>query len=119
MIYVDGMGHCFSDTSLEELYDFGVNKLKLKPEWNHYSRHFPHFDLTTAKKKNLALALGATLLSSAREALPVIKKAEEVYKAIYPIPHVDGKGLYGQAILRVDFKKYFAQNEVTPSITKS
>jgi hypothetical protein len=57
MIILDSMGHLYSDTSVEELFDFAVRKLKLKPEWNHYGRHFPHFDLTTKKRSERRLPL--------------------------------------------------------------
>jgi hypothetical protein len=39
MIYLDSMGHLLSDESFGESYQFGVKKLKLKPQYNHYSRH--------------------------------------------------------------------------------
>jgi hypothetical protein len=61
MIYLDDFGHLFSGTSIKELYEFAI-KLKLLPEWNHYSTCFPHFDLTTARKKQQAKDLGGSFL---------------------------------------------------------
>ncbi len=109
-IYLDSMGHLFSDKSLKELYDFAVGELKLKPEWNHYSRHFPHFDLITKNKINQAIKKGAIYLEI-REALPIIRSTKKVYKKEYPLPHYKSKGLRGQDILRVDFKAYFSPSE--------
>lgn len=103
MIYLDFAGHCFSDTSIEELYDFGVNKLNLKPHWNHYSRHFPHFDLTTKAKKKLAIKLGAIYLKDFQEWKPVVAKTKEAFQT--DLPKYLCKGLYGQTIYRVDFKE--------------
>lgn len=109
MIYLDSFGHLFSDVSVDELYDFAVNKLGLKPHWNHYSRNLPHFDLTTKRKQNRAIELGAIWLDDNRI---IVAKYNEV-KPLYPsspdkcLPYYKCKGLHGQDILRVDFKKYF------------
>jgi hypothetical protein len=76
------MGHLFSDESFEELYQFGVKKLKLKPQYNHYSRHLPHFDLTTKAIKERAVNLGAKKINSLRYALVYIKRAEVVFNKV-------------------------------------
>ena len=109
MIIVDSMGHLYSDESLQELYDFAVKKLKLKPEWNHYSRHFPHFDLTTKRKISQAVSLGA-LYVDARDDIERYRKVRELYsKFLTDNQHLnfwyESKGLVGQKILRIDFKK--------------
>lgn len=108
MILLDTMGHLYSDESLQELYNFAVKGLKLKPEWNHYSRHFPHFDLTTKRKKDQALKLGAKLVDAVRD--PHYDKAKKVYKQFLEDNQqleywYKCKGLHGQEILRIDFKK--------------
>ncbi len=109
MIILDSMGHLYSDTSIQELYDFAVKKLKLKPQWNHYSRHFPHFDLTTKHKKDLAINLGA-LYVDARDDIYRHKRAQQIYKNFYEENKdkkywYECKGLMGQKILRIDFNK--------------
>lgn len=73
MIYLDNFGHLFSDESLQELYDFAVKKLKFKPNWNHYSRHFPHFDILTEGKKWQAIRNGAIYLENATKSYKKIK----------------------------------------------
>lgn len=109
MIYLDRFGHLFSDESVDELYEFGVNRLGLKPEWNHYSRNLPHFDLTTKRKQNEAVKLGAVWLEDSREIVDMYQKCRFVYPSSSDkcLPYVKGTGLHGQALLRVDFKKYF------------
>ncbi len=109
MIILDSMGHLYSTESLKELYDFAVNKLGLKPEWNHYSGNLPHFDLTTKRKQNQAVALGAKYME-ARGAIGEVKKARKLYKKFYDENHdkkywYESTGLYKQKILRIDFKK--------------
>lgn len=108
MILLDTMGHLYSDESLQELYDFAVKKLNLNPKWNHYSRHFPHFDLTTASKKRMAKQLGAKEVDAVRD--PHYAKAIGVFKEFYERnQHLQFwykcKGLYNQEILRIDFEK--------------
>lgn len=110
MIYLDSMGHLYSTESLQELYDFAVKKLKLKPNWNHYSRHFPHFDLTTKAKQKQAIKLGAIFVD-AREDIEQVKSTRQTFKLFYEEKYVkDGikyfyecEGLYKQKILRIDF----------------
>lgn len=110
MIYLDRFGHLFSDESVDELYEFAVHKLGLKPEWNHYSRNLPHFDLTTKRKQNEAVKLGATYLDDTKAILEMYAKCKPLYpsNAGSALPHYRCKGLHGQHILRVDFKAYFA-----------
>lgn len=103
MIYLDFAGHCFSDTSIEELYEFAVHKLNLNPQWNHYSRFFPHFDLTTKAKQKLAIKLGAIYLKDYQEWKPVVERTKQNFQN--DLPKYRCKGLYGQAIYRVDFKQ--------------
>ena len=111
MIILDSMSHLYSTKDLQELYDFAVKKLKLKPEWNHYSRHFPHFDLTTHKKKSLAIEHGAIFID-AREDIEQVRLTRKVFAELYQEKWInqkikyfyESKGLYGQAILRIDFK---------------
>lgn len=109
MIILDSMGHLYSDVSVQELYDFAVKKLRLKPEWNHYGRHFPHFDLTTKRKKDLAVQLGA-LYVDARDDIERYKKVRLMYHEWHlTVAHLEywyeSKGLVGQKILRIDFNK--------------
>ena len=114
MIYIDRFGHLFSDSSIEELYDFAVNKLGLKPWWNHYSRNFPHFDLTTKGKITQAVKLGAVYLEDTRKIVEIYNKVKPLYPSSgeNSLPYMKGKGLHGQAILRVDFKIYFQFKKV-------
>ena len=111
MIYLDSMGHLYSDQSIQELYRFAIGRLKLKPEWNHYGRLFPHFDLTTKKMKRKAIRLGAIEVSARNDCeqyercrtmmKEVIKVCRE--KNIQAAYHC--KGLLGQSILRLNFDK--------------
>lgn len=54
-------GHLVSDTSIEELHAF-AEKLGMRREW-FQRRSIPHYDLT-GERYNLALAMGAELVSS-------------------------------------------------------
>jgi len=114
MIYLDNFGHLFSDESLQELYDFAVKKLKFKPNWNHYSRHFPHFDILTEGKKWQAIRNGAIYLENATKSYKKIKEVEELYrKELYEKEwkiknnkfFYESKGIHDQRILRINFSK--------------
>lgn len=109
MIILDSMGHLYSDVSVQELYDFAVKKLRLKPEWNHYGRHFPHFDLTTKRKKDLAVSLGA-LYVDVREDFARYDRVRKMYAEWHAsVAHLnywyESTGLVNQKILRIDFSK--------------
>lgn len=109
MIILDSMGHLYSDVSVQELYDFAVKKLGLKPEWNHYGRHFPHFDLTTKRKKDLAVKLGA-LYVDVREDFDRYDRVRKMYAQwhmdnCHLCYWYDGTGLHGQKILRINFER--------------
>src|SRR5262245_19727727 len=54
-------GHLVSDTSIEELHEF-AESLGLRREWCQL-KSIPHYDLT-GEEYDLALARGATLVSS-------------------------------------------------------
>lgn len=112
MIYLDYLGHLFSDESVDELYNFAVTRLGLKPEWNHYSRNFPHFDLTTETKKKQAIKLGAIYIDDSRTLIGIFNKIKTTYPTSGDgaLPFIKGKGLRNQDILRVDFKTYFERN---------
>lgn len=103
------MGHLYSDESIFELYDFAVNKMNLKPYWNHYSVFFPHFDLFGKKKKE-AINLGAIFVN-ARDDIERYRQVKKLYKKFHEKnKHLDylyeSKGLMGQKILRIDFSKF-------------
>ena len=51
MIYLDNMGHLFSDESLQELFDFAMDILNFRADWNHYTEYYPHFDILMRSKK--------------------------------------------------------------------
>lgn len=59
MILTDGV-HLVSDTSLEELHAFAA-KIGLKRCWfsNKRGKRLPHYDLTTARKRDTAITAGA------------------------------------------------------------
>lgn len=109
MIYLDTMGHLYSDESLQELYDFAVKKLYLKPQWNHYSRLFPHFDLTTSKKKSKAVKLGAIKVDARDDKEQYDRCRTWCAKFHEENEHLnywyECKGLANQKILRIDFAK--------------
>lgn len=81
MIILDDMGHLYSTVSTKELYDFAI-KLGMNPEWNHYNRHFPHFDLTTKGKMNLAVKMGAKLVD-AREDAELVNLTKDWSRKMY------------------------------------
>lgn len=58
MILVDPHGHMVATESEEELHKF-AQKMGLKRKWFQTSGRFPHYDLTTKRKINQALAAGA------------------------------------------------------------
>lgn len=61
MILIDDIGHMVSDSNEFELHLF-ARKLGLKREWFQtpgFGHHHAHYDLTTARARNRALALGA------------------------------------------------------------
>ena len=125
MILVDSMGHLYSTESIEELYDFAVNKMKLKPQWNHYSRHFPHFDLTTKNKINQSIKLGARLVD-ARDDKEEYDKCRAWARKMYQEEweekenkyFYESKGLVGQKILRIDFNKLPFLNKTKEKLKK-
>lgn len=110
MIYLDGLGHLFSDVSVVELYEFAVKKLKMKSTWNHYSRNFPHFDITTDGMRRKAVALGAREIDL-RHSLVLIKKVKSIYTDS-DFPLYESIGLVNQKIYRIDYSKYFEQQRI-------
>lgn len=109
MIYIDTMGHLYSDESMQELYDFAVKTLNLKPQWNHLSRDFPHFDLTAPKKKSEAVKAGAIKVD-ARDDNEQYDRCRKWFREFHQLNYhknywYECKGLYGQKILRIDFNK--------------
>lgn len=59
MILVDYHGHMVATESEIELHQF-ARKIGLKREWFQNSGRFPHYDLTTKRKINKAIRMGAT-----------------------------------------------------------
>lgn len=110
MIYLDNMGHCYSDTSLEELYDFCVVKLGLRPEWNHYSREFPHFDIRDKSYRARVIELGAIPIAN-REMVRLVRQEITPYKNLREagvVPLIE-ETFRGKKITRIDFKKYLGK----------
>jgi hypothetical protein len=70
-IYVDSAGHLISSESLDELHCF-AKKIGLKREWFQAHDKHPHYDLTTTRKRHLAILHGATLVSS-KEIVRILK----------------------------------------------
>lgn len=104
------MGHLYSTTSIKELYNFSL-KLGLKLHWNHYSRNFPHFGLTTKAKKLQAQKLGAILVDCKKD-FDLVKQCQGWAKIMFQeesarqnVFYYKSKGLMGQEILRIDFNK--------------
>lgn len=110
MIYLDNMGHCYSDTSLEELYEFCVTKLGLRPEWNHYSRGFPHFDIRDQSYRDRVIQMGAVPVTN-REMVRLVRTDTSPFKDLHELGIVPlYKDVFrGKQITRIDFKKYFAR----------
>ena len=71
MIYVDDMGHMIADTE-DELHEF-ARRLKLKRSWYQDKGKYPHYDLTTKRKRNKAVILGAKQVTS-RQIIKISKK---------------------------------------------
>ena len=110
MIILDSMGHLYSTESLKELYLF-AKKMGLNLRWNHYSRHFPHFDLTTYNKKREAIRQGAKYVD-ARIDFHYVEQCRSWSRAMYDAEKVNNNlfyyedyGLMKQRILRLDFNK--------------
>lgn len=73
MIYTDGV-HLISDEREEVLHAFALS-IGMHCEWHQDApehRH-PHYDLTTKRKLNTALAAGAVLVSS-RELVSILRR---------------------------------------------
>lgn len=62
MIYLDTMGHLISDQSGLELFEFAYS-IGLQREWFQDKGPIPHFDLTTKRMYNRAVAHGAIQVS--------------------------------------------------------
>ena len=60
-VYVDQMGHMKADTR-EELHDFAV-RIGLKLAWFQDHPSHPHYDLTTQRMIDKAIAQGAKMIS--------------------------------------------------------
>jgi hypothetical protein len=60
VILIDAQGHIASTDSAEELHAFAA-RLGLRREWYQGGRH-PHYDLTTERARQRALAAGAVLV---------------------------------------------------------
>jgi Protein of unknown function (DUF4031) len=112
VIYIDNMGHCYSDTSLDELYEFCVTKLGLRPEWNHYSREFPHFDIRDRSYRDRVIALGAVAITN-KEMVRLVRGGSSPYSNSnsQAIPLYQ-ENFRGKQIMRVDFARYFAQRSL-------
>ena len=112
MIVLDSFGHLYTTDDIYELVHFATEKLKLHLEWNHCSRWFPHWDLTTTTMRSKGYALGAHKPSGHAENASLIKEAEDYAKGLLAtqqwtsVLYLD-KGLYGQRIHRVDYPKLF------------
>jgi len=83
--------HCFADgvgtptgNAIEELHDFCVNKLHLKRAWFQDKRFFPHYDLTSGRRR-LAIKLGAKPVSDIA-AVQHRRKLMEAAKVVIPHP---------------------------------
>lgn len=65
MILIDSIGHMVATESEEELHIF-AKKISLKREWFQQPRNpsmkYAHYDLTTQRKRNLALSSGAKMV---------------------------------------------------------
>lgn len=67
MVYTDGV-HLIADSEAE-LHEF-AKKIGLKREWFQDRRH-KHYDLTTKRKSNYAIEIGAKLIT-ARELIKIL-----------------------------------------------
>lgn len=110
MIYVDNMGHCYSDSSLDELYEFCVVKMGLRPEWNHYSEGFPHFDLIDKSYRAAAVEAGATPIAN-KEMLKLVRGGSSPFARLHETPGapIMAGHFRGRPVTRIDFAAYFAR----------
>jgi len=60
-----------TDGEIHELHKFAVGTLTLKYEW-FQDKKYPHYDLTTARMRALAVRRGAKLVSS-KEIVRILK----------------------------------------------
>jgi hypothetical protein len=105
-VYLDSWGHLFSDKSIKDLWEFS-ERIGMRKDWNHYSRGFPHFDLTTMTMVRKAVAAGAKEVSirdPAWRALTNTMTSKTFNRAWHESVAVwlSGTGLIGQKILRLD-----------------
>ena len=63
MILIDNIGHLVSTVDEDELHKFALT-LRLKKKWFQNHPKHPHYDVTTAKKRNEAITLGAEFVTS-------------------------------------------------------
>lgn len=111
MIICDGFGHLYTTDDIAALHRFALSKLSLKESWNHCSRWFPHWDLTTAGKRGTAWRLGAHHPKSHQENSDLIGVAEAYAKTLGEALTKNlyaSRGLHGQGILRVNYTALFA-----------
>ena len=114
-VYIDSWGHLFSDQSVRELWSV-ASRIGMRAEWNHYSKGFPHFDLTTEGKKMLAVAHGAKHLSvrDAEWRITVDGMMRATFNRTWHERCAvcqTGTGLVGQKILRLDITATIARED--------
>ena len=77
MILIDQYGHLVTDSDLDELHEF-AKKLGLKRSWFQISgNQIFHYDLTTARKREQALALGAIFVDGREVVRRAIRKEND------------------------------------------
>jgi Protein of unknown function (DUF4031) len=81
------------DTQL--LHDFAINKLGFDPEWFQNKPGFPHYDIKTHKKRQLAKSFGAVQVE--RKYLHIYSQVRHKMQNFYGT-HPELKGFFGLAL---------------------
>jgi hypothetical protein len=63
MIYMDNIGHLMTDGDLEELHVFAEG-IGLQRVWFQDRKKYPHYDLTSERKRRQAISSGAKVVNS-------------------------------------------------------
>lgn len=110
MIYLDSLGHLFSNRNVIELREFAL-KIGCNLNWNHYSRGFPHFDMFGGMG-NSALFHGAKLIHDRTKWLQIVNRMQNITFNHYWHEHFamqymyESTGLHSQTIFRLRLDKF-------------
>lgn len=91
-ILVDRIGHLISTTSLDELHTFAL-RMGLRRSWFQEHPTHPHYDCTTPRAINRAIAYGATLVEP-REIVGALRNAPYLVSRRATPPHLSATDIW-------------------------